>query len=966
MPTGRRTVLICLLSLFIGGGLANAVTPMATPASTPSRIPPGFEDIALGQVEHLDIRWLGQSLGVFPVFVRPDDVRLETPEAVASVIEARDALAPETSMLLIEALGTPMPRNGHLACDDTRGHAGCRYLEADTAGVIFDERQGQLELFLSRAWLSTNNASGPSYRVNSPGSERALIHSQIVNASTTDRYRNLTVMGNGALGISPASYAGFAWSLVHTSYGSVDAARNDDAGEVSSRASSSSMGGTRARIDSLYYRHDFGATHYVQTGRMDQRNLFSAQGGSFGFTLLPVARFDGARIGTSTAYVNDDTHARGSPLTVLLTREARVDAYRGNELLGSGYFQAGVQSFDTRYFPEGSYRVTLRIFEGDALVRTETEPYAKVGGGAFAQGTQWFFQAGRPVSEHGAGDTQDRERFTVQSGVRTSLGHGLSGSSGFVWLPARVYNETQIDWQQSLAFGRLTAAAALLTGSDGARGDTQSVSFSNGIGLSLYRFRMRGASCRHHGNRARVEGGYSVDIGCYDSLNANVSVPLYRWQANAGYSQSRQYGCRSMHHDAQHNDIPWPQSDLRNGMSRTAQATLSRAFRWRKLSIGTRVGAYHRRYADAGRPDTGGFLSVSVSAHRPATAGRSASTYTSAGTDVRTGSGDDRHVRADVSTSHTWSWDDTSRRELTLGLSGSDVGVRRLSDAMGGAGGGTASVRGVVDGRYGDVHAMLSRSFRRGGAGDAKGAFTGGYASSLAVTRERVWFGPAMLGSEPLAAVGLMVDAGEESDEVEEIDSEHVGAAATLQIGGRPQTVGFGASALAPIGGYRVQSGEIFEAREGVTNYAVGLLRGAGTHDYFLTPGRMKVHRVTAARSYTYVGRALGPDGLSLANARVLSLPASPLDERGEFLIESPHRLTELYLFDGAQPMRCDIRVVERRDVIYLSGQTQCEVVAQHALPEALQAQTRVQRLLGEAKSRGDRHAGLEGAGRHR
>ncbi|MCE4062077.1 TcfC E-set like domain-containing protein [Pandoraea sputorum] len=958
MPTGRRTVLICLLSLFAGGGLAHAAAPVPTPASTPSRIPPGFEYIALGQVEHLDIRWLGQSLGVFPVFVRPDDVRLETPEAVASVIGARVALAPETSIRLVEALGTPMSRNGHLACDDTSQHAGCRYLEPESAGVIFDERQGQLELFFARAWLPSDTVSGPSYRANSPGSERALIHSQIVNASTTDRYRNLTVMGHGALGISPASYAGFAWSLVHTSYGSVNAAGHGDPGEETSPASTS-IGGTRARIDSLYYRHDIGTTHYVQTGRMDQRNLFSAQGGSFGFTLLPVARFDGARIGTSMAYVNEDTHARGSQLTVLLTREARVDAYRGNELLGSSYFQAGVQSFDTRHFPEGAYLVTLRIFEGDALVRTQSEPYAKVGSAAFAQGTQWFFQTGRPVGEPGAGNAQDRERFTVQTGMRTVLGHGMSVSSGFVWLPARVYNETQIDWQQSLAFGRLTAAAALLTGTDGARGDTQSVSFSNGIGLSLYRYRMRGAGCRHNGN--------SVDIGCYDSLSANVSVPLSRWQGNAGYTQSRQYGRRSTHYDVQHDDISWPQSDLRNGMSRTAQATLSRTFRWRKLSIGARVGAYHRRYADAGRPDMGAFLSVSASAHRPATAGRSASTYTSAGTDVRSGSSDDRRGRADVFASHTWSWDDTSRRELTLGLSGSEIGLKRLRDAMGGEGGGTASVRGVVDGRYGDVHAMLSRSFGRGGAGESKGSFTGGYASSLAVTRERVWFGPAMLGSEPPAAVGLVVDAGEGAGvEGEAHDDEHVGAAATLQIGGRPQTIGFGASAFAPIGGYRVQPGEIFEAREGVTNYAVGLLRGAGVHDYFLTPGRMKVHRVTAARSYTYVGRALGPDGLSLANARVLSVSASPLDDRGEFLIESPHRLTELYLLDGTQPMRCDIRVIDRRDVIYLSGQTQCEIVAQQALPEALQAQAHVQRLLGDATSRRDRQAGLEGALRYR
>lgn len=921
-------------------------------ASTLPKVPPGFEDIAAGQVEHLDIRLLGTSLGVFPVFVRPDDVRLETPEAVARAIH--DRLGTEantgTPIPLVDALARPMVRNGHLACTsgNMSGSTGespgvdarCRYLETESVDVIFDESQGALELFLAKAWLPSQSAAGPSHHTNSPGSEPALIHTQIVNVSTTDRYRNLTVLGNGALGVSPASYAGFTWSLVHTSH----SGRREPA--VASSAEPS--GSTQALIDSLYYRHDVGAAHYVQAGRMDQRNLYSAQGGSFGFTLLPVGRFDGVRVGTSQAYVNDASRAQGSPLTVLLTRDARVDAYRGNELLGSAYFQAGVQSFDTRYFPEGAYLVSLRIFEGDTLVRTETEPFTKVGGEGTGDDVQWFLQTGRTVNRRQSDVDEGRARPTVQSGVRKSLPFGMTFTSGLVWLPSRLYNESQINWQRAFSFGQLTAATSVLFGTDGARGTTQSISLSNGIGLSLYRYQMRDASCRggvHAATRSDIQ------IGCYDSINAYVSMPLGRWQGSAGYSQSQNYGRRHVDFSSPQYDDVWPRNTTRSGVSRTLQVTLSRSFRWKKLAINSRVGGYHRRHANEGRPDTGTFVNVSLSAQRPAAPGRNGATFSSVSVDVRSDRYDDRRMRAAIHAQHSWMWDDTSRRELTVGLTGDEASMA------------SAHVRGAIEGRYGDVHAMLSRSFRGADAGSDRGSFTGGYASSIAATRDRLWFGPAMLAGDPPAGVGLIVEAdnAHEAHDAHDDHDDHEramhGAAATLQVGGRPLTVDFGAAALSPIGGYRAQQGEVFEARQDVTDYSVGLLRGAGVRDYFLTPGRMKVHRVTAGRSYTYVGQARGPDGLSLANARVLSVSAPPLDDRGEFLIESPRPLTELYLLDRGQPMRCNLTVVERRDVIHLNGVTPCNIVTQHALPASLQAQAHVQRLLSDAKEQADQHA---------
>ncbi len=895
-------------------------------ASAPLRVPPGFEDIALGQVEHLEIRLLDKSLGVFPVFVRPDDVRLETPEAVAQAIEAQVGLrdAEVSFARLSEALGRPMARNGHLACEDGGGAAGCHYLETASAEAIFDEHNGVLRLFLTEAWLPTQSAVGPKYRANTPGSESALIHSQIVNAATSQRYRNLTVAGSGALGVASSSYVGFTWGLVHASR----------SGRGGSEDTAAGTEGTRAFVDSLYYRHDLGPAHYVQGGRMDQRNLSSEQGGSFGFTMLPVDRFDGARIGTSQAYVNEASAAQGSPLTVLLTRAARVDAYRGSELLASAYFEAGVQQFDTRYFPEGTYLVTLQIFENDTLVRTETEPFTKVGDGAFGESTQWFVQAGQRV--------RDRYRFTqtsggatAQSGFRTSLGMGAVLTSGLVWLPSRVYNETQLGWQHQFALGRLTTTAAMLFGTDAARGNTQSISFSNGVGVSLYRYQMRDASCRV-GAPAVLTGG--LRVGCFDSLNLAISAPLGKWQASAGYGQSRQYASGAPDADAFRPEFPVQSTGDRQGVSRSLQATLSRTFRWNKLSISARTGIYQRSTGGDDFRDTGVFANVSLSAHRPAAAGSQLSTYSSAGAGVRTnlqGNRGDRRVQSDYQAAHTWSWDDTSRREVSLNLSGSDART------------GSAVVRGTADGRYGDASAILSHGFGASGSGGGGVAsFAGSYASSLAVTRERVLLGPALHAGDPPAGVALAIQSGEDATYAK--DSGPGGAAATLQVGGRSVTVDFGASAMLPLSGYRAQTGEIAEAVHGVSDHSVSLARGAGQHELFLTPGRLKTYRFTAGRRYTYIGRALGPDGLSLDRARVLSVAAPPLDDRGAFMIESPRQLSDLYLLDRGQVMRCEIRVVGRQDVIHLTGTSTCAVVPAQSLPESLQAQTRVRRLLSE------------------
>lgn len=99
---------------------------------------------------------------------------------------------------------------------------------------------------------------------------------------------------------------------------------------------------SRLWFDNLYARQDMGNRYYLQAGRMDQRNLSSPLGGNFGFTLLPLTRFDGLRLGTTDAYVNQSISRDATPVMVQVNRNARVDIYRGSQLLGSQYFAPGM------------------------------------------------------------------------------------------------------------------------------------------------------------------------------------------------------------------------------------------------------------------------------------------------------------------------------------------------------------------------------------------------------------------------------------------------------------------------------------------------------------------------------------------------------------------------------------------------------------------------------------------------
>ncbi|WP_039369458.1 TcfC E-set like domain-containing protein [Pandoraea fibrosis] len=881
MPTFpfRKSLLACLGAM--------SVYDIAMPVQALARVPSGFEEIVEGAEERVEVKFLGRTLGLFRVHVTPDTVRIEEPErlmrAIVDFVDVEHFGEP-----LADSLTTIMPRNSHLTCQGQS--ASCSYVETKTAAVIYDESNGVLNLFVSPEWIRQKTIDNQFHEITA-STQNALVHGQTFNVSTGKNYRSLSVSGTGALGLSEKSFIGGNWDFAHTSY---------------ARSVRSEL-----RMRDLYYRHDLGAEHYAQIGRMDSRNLASRLGGNFGFSMLPTGVLDGVRAGTTLAYANAAVAAQGTPVTVLLTRDARVDAYRGNELLGSFYLRSGINTLDTSQFPEGSYLVTLRIFEDGVQVRTQSSPFSKTGGGPGSERTQWFAQVGRAAER---GDIT-RSGVVAAAGVRVPLPGDVSLTSGIASQRGKLFSETSLAWTKTFPVGVLSLSGAYFFGTDGTRGNTQNISWSNGVSFNVYRYQVRAG--RSNGTPA-----YRT-VGSYDTVTASVSMPLGKWSAMLGYTFNKSLGT-TQYESSPFNDRPWlvrPRPVGGNRISRAMQAEFSRSDMWRGVTFNSRVGVFARQ--DAGRArDHGIYVGVSISRAQPASADGGASTYTSGSVDVRTNR---KESAVNYTASQNWAWQGNTYREVGVDLSGT----------------GTTSAAVRVSGRttgskYGNANGAIVNSYSKHFGNSP--SLSGSYTSSVAISRQGVMFGGASMQGEPMAGLAVSVGGHEEAS----------GAAAEVSApGGQGVRVNFGESVLMPVPAFSPIAVEVRDVGgHDAAGAATSVIEGLGRRDLFMVPGHLTTRTVESKVVYTYVGQALSPDGMPLADSVILNGPIASLDDAGGFVAEFDRKASDMYVADGASIMRCPLAVKDRRDVLMMVGEVRCEVANASELPPEISRQARVKRVL--------------------
>lgn len=872
---------------------------LSTPLAAARGVPPGFEDLVEGQTEQLDIQLFGRSAGLSPVRVTLEHVQLEDP---ARVLQALDLTA-EAQAALLPALSQPLPRNSHLACRFGGASAGCGYIDPpeapDEVRALYDEGEGAVRLFVARRWIPGKPAAERFHTVTA-NAENAFLHQQTLNLSGGRDYQSLSARGVGTLGLFERGHLSAEWYYNQQRYRS----HSDD----------------DFQFDNVYYRHDLGPAHYLQAGRMDRRNLSSPQGGTFSFSMLPLDRFQGARLGTTQAYVDTDAAVQASPLTVLLARDARVDVFDGERLLQTFYLQAGINQIDTRNFPFGNYLVRMRIYEDGVLVRTEEAPFDKGGDWTDSQ-WQWFVQSGRRNERRS--DRFDGEQVTV-AGMRVPLARDLAATAGVAHLGGHSYGELRVDLRRVLATQEMRATFSGMRGSDGSHGQQHQLSYRRKASWNIYQQRMRGKACQ-------FEADARDRLGCTNSLSGSVSLPIAGGTAYLGYTRRQTWrtGWSRPGGDGPLAPLdpflpPQPLQPHREPqLSRTWQASFSRSHRWQDFSVSTRLGLWQQLSHDSARDirtrDRGIYLNVSFTRLQRSHVGNGQRRYA---VDMR----QPQHQRPETNYSVGQSYRqevDAQLRELTSELRANN------NDRY------SASLGGQLQNRYGQTGATVAYYQQHG---RSETAYSGTHSSAFALGRRGAYWG-----------AGTGADAGLAVQVAATDDLDLQGVAAELQVSGAGrQRLQIGERRLLPLAAYQSHRAELQDASIDTSMAAIRVSGAGGARPMFLAPGRLMRMPVPIEVTYTFIGTARTLAGAPLGGARILNAPVPGTSANGGFVADFPRRETTLYLLQDDRLLHCPLQVRERRQVVLLVGAVHCEPLAVAQLPAEIRQQARVTRLLQE------------------
>lgn len=373
-------------------------------ASATIVVPAGFEDLAKTQRLWTEVSLYGASLGLFEADITLETVTFVAPETLIAAIKRQFNDDPALIASVTGALSSPLARNGNLACSSNGSAPGCDFIDTKSVALIYDENNARINLFFDRRYLPKQTAENQWYQPTR-NTENALIHQQNINFVADENYQSMTVQGNGALAMTENGYFNLDWTWLG------QRSRHQQQQEIT--------------VNNAWFRQDLWHEYYVQLGEMDTRDLFSAAGGNINLSQLPLGKIRGLRTGSTRAWINPVQQSSGTPITVLLSHDARIDARRGNQLLASFYLNAGAQTLDTRSFPDGSYTVTLAIYENNRLTRTEQVPFTRTGITPFDR-VEWFMQAGETDND----DMSDERSAVAQAGIRLPVTSTLAVTSG--------------------------------------------------------------------------------------------------------------------------------------------------------------------------------------------------------------------------------------------------------------------------------------------------------------------------------------------------------------------------------------------------------------------------------------------------------------------------------------------------------------------------------------------------------
>ena len=846
------------------------------------KVPKGFEELAEGQTILTDVSIYGESLGIFKISVDLENVYFIEPNKVINALLKKYPENHDLKNLLDKYLNGKFHRNGKLACSSNGNQPGCDFIDTKTVDIIYDENNSKVEFFLPAKYIPSPPKNDVYYTFNGE-SHNAFIHQQSFNFVADKNYQSASVQGNGSLGVTENSYLNIDWNL--QGQRARDQSEND------------------LFVNNAYFRNDFFKKFYLQAGVMDSRDIFSNTGGNINLSQLPLGKIRGVRVGSTLAWVNVNQTNTGTPVNIFLSREARVDAYRGDQLLSSFYLKAGAQILDSRSFPQGSYTLTLKVYENNQLVRTETVPYTGIGE-LTSKTVQWFIQGGAPDNEGFSGKRtgQRQDNRVFQAGIRAPVTNNLALTSGAAFFNSANYWESAVDWSHGFDSGwidgLMTSRFSFLHGNEGSRGTIQQLNYNDGFSLSFYRSEMKSTDCNNQGiNR------YSIN-GCYKSTNVMLSVPVEKWYATLGYSKSLNKGRYLSRQDLVDYDpnhftgAPWETVYQAHNKSSTWQVGITRNLNISDVNIITSINSFIRDDSSYNSKDKGMFLTLSFSSNTQNSEGkrRALSGSTNWQTSKRAGNELSYNVAASQYS------DDTGENEKGISINGMNT------DSL------TSSIYGRVGGQYGTGSLTISDTKNRKEGGNIING-SGSYSSSFVVDRDGFTLGRWGDGT---ASSAITVN-------VEQEDTSYRSKVnVSVDTGGQSEIKG-NSRALFTVPGYRESQFDINESIASNDGISSEIKNGIGTKKVFMIPGKVYNRDVNIESHYTWMARLLDDTGNPID--QVIPLNVVSWNSLGNNIItlETSKKLNILYVMKNQSYWQCGMKVSMIRDVIRYVGETTCQ-----------------------------------------
>jgi len=325
-----KVCLMIVLTLPVGLGQSVAQAKFITVSETPK----GFEALTEPQTTLLDVYYANRQVASTMATFSAESVVFNNPIEVLSKIPRL-----KNQGKLLGVLSGSMEPNVELVCfEGAKPESPCGKLKPETIGVILDEGNFRVDVFVHPDFLDVHELGLPRYL---PPSEAGLsIVSSFAGAvsgsassSNTHNTRNQTVIG---------------------------------------------LDESRVRIDSSYSNTAewFFDTAFMERDIREQRFM----AGVFNTTSMDnigEQKLFGIGYTTTTDTRVDLEIGFGNQLVVFLPQPAQVDIFKDDRLIGSRFYEAGKQIIDTSQLPEGAYDVLLKIKERSGATREETHFYTK-------------------------------------------------------------------------------------------------------------------------------------------------------------------------------------------------------------------------------------------------------------------------------------------------------------------------------------------------------------------------------------------------------------------------------------------------------------------------------------------------------------------------------------------------------------------------------------------------------------